>query len=244
MEPHTHTPRSHILGAIAVATVIIVGGLVAMRQEVLTAIHANAETQQAETKKLADKLALIDSRLTAVESAPKVEVDSASNEKLELELANAKDSIALLDARLADMEKTPAPLQPIAAPVASPAPTPVPTPALEASLLPPSDVASEATLREQFRDIVARLNNPPAAAESDRLQRLNTRLAGLISIKKAVEPPKEYAALAAIDSTTPLEAIVAKVDALPESARAPFTEWREAVRQRAAAIAKPAGGVQ
>jgi uncharacterized membrane protein len=71
METHTDTPRSHTLGAIAVATVIIVGGLVAMRQELLTAIAQNATQEQEASKKLADKLAMLDSRLTAVEAAPK-----------------------------------------------------------------------------------------------------------------------------------------------------------------------------
>lgn len=264
MEPQpTTTPRSHTLGAIALATLVIVGGLVVMRQEILAAIAQNAAQQQADLKKLSDKLALFDSRLTAVESAPKSE-ESATNDKLELELASTKDSLALLQAKLDDIAAKPAVTPQASAPTAPAVEKHTPSlselvrsgapyetalndwlkerpkaPALTAlKQHAATGLPTEPALREQFRDIVSHLATLQPVQESDALQKLNTRLAGLITIKKASEQPKEYASLAAVDSTTSLEAMVLKVDALPENARAPFTVWREAVRTRQAALAE------
>jgi hypothetical protein len=271
METHTDTPRSHTLGAIAVTTVIIVGGLVAMRQELLTAIAQNAAQEQEASKKLAEKMALLDSRLTAVEAAPKP--DGTVNEAIKTDLSMAQEAISQLQTKLAAVEEKQAspvvvaPVSPTAKPVdAAPATTTNETTALATAVMSGSSyqaaldiwekahpktggkltalrqnglagVATESMLREQFRDILGKLSNT-TAEEPESLQRVNTRLSGLISIKKATEKPKEYDILGNVDSSTTLDALTAKVDALPEDARAPFAAWRETVRTRADVLAE------
>ncbi len=270
----TPPTRSHALSAIAVATVIIVGGLVVMRQELLTAIAQNATQEQASSKKLADKLAMLDSRLTAVEAAPKP--DGTVNEAIKTDLSMAQEAISQLQTKLAAVEEKQAAPAVVVAPVVVPPAKPVETTpaaasheteALTAAVMSGSSyqaaldiwekahpktggkltalrqnglvgVPTESMLREQFRDILGKLNSTAAGQEPESLQHINTRLSGLISIKKTAEKPKEYDTLSSVDSSATLETLMAKVDALPEATRAPFAAWRETVRTRADVLAE------
>ena len=260
------TPRTQLLSAITAAVVVTVAAVVLVRQELLDTLANESQARQEAADKLARKITALEGRLGALEAAPAPAPDTSAIDALRSELQTTKDTIAAQDAKLAALADKPAPLPP-AAPIAPPAADATTAPlvaaigsgmAYQAELaawdkahpartaqlkalrgFASGGVPSEASLRDQFREIVARLDVPQQAAEEPKLvQRLNTHLAGLVSIKKSGEKVPDNASLKSLDSTASLEVMAARVDALPSDAQAPFLLWRDAVRTRAAAMAE------
>ena len=68
------------------------------------------------------------------------------------------------------------------------------------------------------------------------MARLNTHLAGLVSIKKQTVIPPEYAALREMAESASLAALKDRIAQLPAALQPPFAPWLDAVRARDAAL--------
>lgn len=95
----------------------------------------------------------------------------------------------------------------------------------------PSEQELISNLREQLEAIPASETEEPGGLVS----KLNTHLAGMVSIKKTNRDP--YATLRAQVMSESTATLLHSIDQLPEAERKPFTEWRDLARARAAVIA-------
>jgi hypothetical protein len=83
---------------------------------------------------------------------------------------------------------------------------------------------TELKLRNDFNAIV---NKQDAPVDSKTAETINSRLSGLVTIKRRTATPDH--SLNNVPPETPIAAMVEKINALPADARAPFADWLSAV---------------
>jgi hypothetical protein len=91
-------------------------------------------------------------------------------------------------------------------------------------------------LRAQFRQILDTLQTPaPAVTGNSVIDGINARFSGLIAIKKQAAPDA-YSPLRAQAASADIPTLTREVEALPDTARAPFAAWLATVHAREAAL--------
>ena len=101
-------------------------------------------------------------------------------------------------------------------------------------------LVTDASLRSQFQEIAEQLTKsaPETAEASPFLSRINTHLAGLISIHKTADHVAELTKLAQGNESLTPEQLAAKINALPSDLQTPFASWKAAFASRNAALAE------
>lgn len=233
-------------------------GLVGLRYDFQRSLATQDAKHAAELTNLKRTITSLESRLTELAAAPAAPapapiIDSSitdalhkESEAMKLDLKTVTDRLTLLETKPA-----PAPLAPrpnklanaifrgapyqtaLAAWEAEHPQTPAPT-ILKANA--ERGIATEAALRTE---LLALLAQAPASGgeEPPLVGRINTELSGLVNIRRAT-PISPLAELKPIAEYAPLTVLDARIQALPAPLQARFSDWRERLRIRTAALAE------
>lgn len=242
--------------ACIVSVAVTAGAVSMLRAELRMQAEHTAQMREKTLGPVNEQLQELFQRLNALGSPRDAQVDQAA---LQQELASTKAALATLTARLEMLEQKPAPVLVMPAPTPPPVETyavlrttalsgapyaealrnwgndhPQGVPSVDA-LRPFAEtgIPTESALRAQLR---AAIPAPSTPNQPEMADAINTRLAGLISIRKQGEADV-YAPLRASTPLTDIPSLIAAVDALPEAKRAPLTAWRDTAQARLSALA-------
>lgn len=264
MEPAPTPLRLHIITGVTLG-VVFGGALIAVWVDGQRSLADYSATTRTKIDSFERRLTALESRMQTVESAAKIDtgaLDALRADITALQTSDAEIKAEIKDA-MAEWEKQPAPA-PVEAPKAATSPAAIGElstavksgepyedemkawakshPKAEAPLLrahASTGIPTELSLREQFKTITTRLGTGGVSSEAAPpiIARINTHLAGLVSIRKTSDHSAAYATLREA-SDAPLEQLAAKIDALPDDAQAPFANWRTALKLRTEALAE------
>jgi outer membrane murein-binding lipoprotein Lpp len=251
------------------ALIVVVGGMLAMRDGLLIKAREESRAQTSEREKLAARISTLQSTVDTLSTQPKP--DEASLAAVDTKLAEITTTLEALSARVAVLEKKPEAVPVAVAPIAPPPVVTVaaaPTGELVALKLAAmsgkpfaTELAAWSKLHPDAKDAIAPLN---AVAESgivsetelnrtlrvalddatrstkiddvSTLGKINTHMAGLVSIKKAADVGP-YTSLRANVLRDDITLLTHAVEALDASARKPLEVWLATAHARRDALA-------
>lgn len=100
----------------------------------------------------------------------------------------------------------------------------------------PSGIPTEASLIRDLRAALPTIATPTTAEDVSLVGKINTHMAGLVSIKKKAADNDAYAPLRRELDRANLETLIRTVEQLDSTARAPFAAWLKTATARAEAL--------
>ena len=264
--PAPQASNTGVILTVFLALAVVGAGGFALRHELLTKMTVELTQQQDVLTKLTQKVSALESQTASLAALPRP--DTNAIETMHSDLTAAQATIAQMTERMTQLEKKPVeapkPLatepevkvtrttdNPLVAYIKSGSPYQSELaawdkghaalhdkiPALRAAA--PTGIATDEQLRGQFRTLLDQLSAPMTpAADNGIVSRINTHLAGLVTIKKTSPVQPELATLRTMGDMTTIQALAQHVEQLPATLKPTFTVWLATVRARDAALAE------
>ena len=242
-----------------VVCAIAAGGSYMLRTELLTAITSDHARQADERNKLAARLDALQSSVETISGQPKPDTDAITTQ-----FADVNTKLSTLSDRVTALEKKPEPA-PAPTPVVTTAPVADSSalklaatsgkpfasalaawqklhPKADAQITAPlaataqSGIPSDAELNQRLRDALDDAVHSTKVDDVSFIGKMNTHLAGLVSIKKSADAGP-YAKLRAEVMREDSDTLIPEVEKLSDQDRKPLENWLTVARARRDALA-------